>query len=71
LAWAEKNLRSGGIIVGDNVFLRGGVYGNNDTPFSAKQIEVLKSFNSKLADPKFYETCLIPTGEGLLVAIKK
>ena len=71
LNWAEVNVRRGGLIVGDNTFLWGGVY---DEPLRSStgdhQIRVMKEFNSRLADPTKYNSTLIPTVEGLTVAQK-
>lgn len=70
LAWAEKNLRTGGIVIADNVFLRGAVWGE-ESSFSPKQAQVMNQFNKRLMDPQYYESCIIPTSEGLLLALKK
>ncbi len=70
LDWAEKNIRAGGLIIADNVFLSGGVWGEHDHPFSDKQIQIMKDFNLRLADENKYQTCFVPTSEGLSVSIK-
>ncbi|WP_413569325.1 O-methyltransferase [Bdellovibrio sp. HCB117] len=72
LMWAEKNLRSGGLILGDNIFLSGSVWGDATTQkFSEKQIKIMQDFNKRLADPALYESAIVPSYEGLFVAIKK
>lgn len=82
LAWAEANVRAGGLIIADNVFLSGAVFASTDKPetpdsspqkakFSFKQIEVMRAFNRRLADSSLYDSTLVPTPEGLLVAVKK
>ncbi|KYG60523.1 methyltransferase [Bdellovibrio bacteriovorus] len=72
LMWAEKNLRSGGLILGDNIFLSGSVWGDATTQkFSEKQIKIMQDFNKRLADPTLYESAIVPSYEGLFVAIKK
>lgn len=71
LDWAEKNLKQGGLILADNVFAGGGVYGQPDGRFTEKMITVMKEFNRRLADPEKYFSILIPTLEGLFVAVKK
>ncbi len=71
LDWAEKNVRQGGLIIADNIFLGGAVLTGNKATFSKKQIDVMKSFNERLADPKRYRGTIIPTSEGLFVAIKQ
>jgi predicted O-methyltransferase YrrM len=72
LAWAEKNVRRGGLIVADNVFLSGAVWGATTVQkFSEKQIAVLQAFNKRLADASLYDSVVMPTSEGMTVAIKR
>lgn len=72
LAWSEKNVRSGGLIIADNIFLSGAVWGEATTQkFSPKQIKVMQDFNLRLADTSLFESVVVPTYEGLFVAIKK
>ncbi len=72
LLWAEKNLRPGGLVLGDNIFLSGSVWGDPTTQkFSEKQIRILKEFNERLANPELYESAIAPTTEGLFIAVKK
>ena len=70
LDWAEKNVKKGGLILADNIFLGGSVFTGNTAKFSKKQIEVMRDFNQRLADPKNYQSAVIPTGEGLFMALK-
>lgn len=70
LDWAEKNVRKGGLILADNVFLGGSVFTGNAAQFSKKQIEGMKIFNERLANPDRYASSIIPTGEGLFCAVK-
>jgi predicted O-methyltransferase YrrM len=74
---AERLVKKGGLIIADNTLLRNSVSALSlgleipkDIPFSKKQIEVMLMFNQKLADPKKYTSIMIPTGEGLTVAVK-
>lgn len=69
--WAKKNLRVGGLLVADNVFLGGSVWGENNGPFSAKQTQVMQDFNQQLMSDPQYVTAIFPTDEGLLVACKR
>ncbi|QDK36455.1 O-methyltransferase [Bdellovibrio sp. NC01] len=72
LLWAEKNVRRGGLILADNVFLSGSVWGDRSAQkFSDKQVRILQEVNQRLADPNLYEGVIVPTFEGLYVAIKK
>jgi predicted O-methyltransferase YrrM len=71
LDWAERNVRKGGLIVGDNTFLFGALWGESrDHEVSERAIQVMKEFNSRLADTSRYNSVLIPTFEGMTVAQK-
>ena len=73
LEWADQNVRSGGLIVGDNTFLFGNLIkdkSNSNSRVSENQIKVMKNFNESLADPKKYTSVILPTVEGMTVAIK-
>ncbi|MCB0389994.1 MAG: O-methyltransferase [Bdellovibrionales bacterium] len=73
LNWAEENVRPGGFIIGDNTFLFGNVF---EQPIEVaiqandKQIQVMREFNQRLADPTKYNSILIPTSEGMTIAQK-
>lgn len=73
LNWAEINIRSGGLIVGDNSFLFGHVYGQGreDVSVAAKAPEVMRDFNKRLADSSKYYSAILPTNEGMTIAVKK
>ena len=70
--WAEKNLASKGLIVIDNVFLAGAVWGDlSQQKFNEKQISEVRKMNEEiLRHPDFYSS-FIPTSEGLLIAYRK
>ena len=69
LDWAEVNVRKGGIIVGDNTFLFGAFWGEaRERDVNEKKIGVMKEFNTRLSDPKKFNSILIPTTEGMTVA---
>lgn len=72
LTWSERNLRTGGLIIADNVFLSGAVWGEaTQQRFSEKQIRIMQEFNRRLGDPELFDSAIVPTFEGLYVAIKK
>lgn len=73
LSWAKDCLRPGGLIVGDNSFLFGAVYDQKeqDHKMSSKNIQVMKEFNHDLVLSESFETMILPTPEGLTVAVKK
>lgn len=74
LDWAEENLRPGGLIVGDNTLLLGAVMASEDAlpqgvrPATA---QAMRLFNARLANPERYHSTLIPTQEGLTIALKR
>lgn len=71
LNWAEKFVRRGGLIVGDNTFLFGALWGEPRNPnTNEKQILIMKTFNLRLSDSSKYNSILIPTQEGMTVAQK-
>lgn len=71
LDWAEKHVRPGGLIVGDNTFLFGAMYGpSDDREAGPAQIQAMSEFNRRLADPAKYNSIIVPTREGLTVAQK-
>lgn len=70
LDWAEKNLRTGGVLVGDNVLLGGEIGQTEGKIFSKKQIQVMRIFNDRLLNAGKWKSTLIPTSEGLLVSEK-
>jgi predicted O-methyltransferase YrrM len=70
LDWAIAALKPGGLILADNTLLRGVVPDENES-HPSKMIKNLRAFNQRLADPLFFDSILIPTREGLSVAIKK
>lgn len=71
LDWAEKQVKKGGLIVADNTFLFGAVY-QDEVPegIAPTTWKNMKMFNQRLADPEKYCGTLIPTIEGLTVAVK-
>ena len=71
LDWAEKNLRSGGLLVADNTFLFGAVFGEEAQAVSLQARRVMERFNQTLSRSKQWDGALIPTDEGLTVAVKK
>src|SRR5690606_33880526 len=51
LEWAEANVKKSGLIIGDNTFLFGSLFGEGrDSNMGDKQIKVMREFNARLAD---------------------
>ncbi|MES2856083.1 MAG: O-methyltransferase [Bdellovibrionota bacterium] len=71
LDWATRNVRKGGLIIADNTLLGGKVV-ENEKPeeLSNRQYNVMRSFNQKMADSSKYFSTILPTAEGLTVAIR-
>ncbi len=71
LDWAEKNVRKGGLIVADNSFIGGVVFeASPPKDYAPTTWANMRKFNERLADKSKYNATIIPTKEGLSVAIK-
>ena len=73
LKWAAVNLRPGGIVVADNAYLFGKLHlkGSAAGP-DAKAAAAMRETLSLMADASLFTSrCMIPTGEGMAVAVKK
>ena len=72
--WAAKNLRSGGLVVCDNAYLFGQLH-REDLPPSeerAAQAAAMRECLRLLADESLFSSCaMIPTGEGMAVAVRR
>jgi len=72
LDWAEKNVKKGGLIIGDNTYYFGKIHWDLSgiDPSEKPGLSGMQAFNQRLADPEKYESILLPTGEGMTVAKK-
>ncbi len=70
LDWAETSIKKGGLIIGDNTFLFGGVYDSENSSESKNRIKIMQEFNKRLADKEKYNSMLFPTSEGMTIAQK-
>jgi predicted O-methyltransferase YrrM len=68
---SRRILKSGGLIIADNTMLFDQVLVDQDEASRPELWEAMQNFNAKLADQKYFESLIIPTVEGLSVAIKK
>lgn len=71
LDWAERHVRQGGLIVADNTLLFGTVC--EETPpegIAPATWNAMRQFNERLANPRRYFSVMLPTEEGLSVALK-
>lgn len=69
--WAEANVKKGGLIIIDNVFLSGSVWDGPKYKFSEKQIQIMKTMTEAILKNSNFQSTFIPTDEGLLLALKK
>lgn len=69
--WAVSNTKAGGIIIADNVFLAGAVWGDQSLQrFSEKQIQNVNKMNELAFSNPQLRSIILPTTEGLLVCKK-
>ena len=64
-------LRQGGLVLGDNSLLFGAMAGEETAKASQAAIDSMTAFNARLADSAHFTSILIPSEEGLTVAVKK
>lgn len=64
-------LRSGGLVMADNTLLFGALTGQPQTKISDEARQVMQDFNARMANSAELTGIMIPTREGLTVAIKK
>ncbi len=71
LKWAIDNLKVGGMIIGDNTFAFGNIQKNSvaDEALQA-QVTALRQFNRELSQSNRFATTILPTGEGMTIAVK-
>lgn len=67
LSWAERNLRSGGAVVGDNTFGFGKIH---DPSAQDESIAAIREFNLRIAQSGKFRGTILPTEEGLTVGVK-
>lgn len=69
--WSVKNVKTGGVIIADNVFLSGAVWGDETKQrFNEKQIAKVKEMNCSAFQDKNLRSIIIPTEEGMLICKK-
>lgn len=72
--WAAKNVRSGGFVICDNAYLFGNLH-RDDLPAGhedAPKVAPMRAALSLLADETLFSSCaMIPTGEGMAVAVRR
>lgn len=72
LTWAEHHVRKGGLIIGDNTFLSGAVYGQPTTErISPSALNSVHAFNTHMGDQRRFWSTMLPTKEGWTMGIKR
>ena len=71
--WAARNVRSGGLVVGDNAYLFGKLHLKpGQAGGDAAGVPAMRKFLETLADKRLFSSCaMIPTREGLAVGVRK
>jgi caffeoyl-CoA O-methyltransferase len=70
LAWAESNLRLGGVFLADNAFGFGHVHEPAPVGEDAASMEALRRFAVRLAQGGRFAATMLPTAEGLAFGVK-
>jgi caffeoyl-CoA O-methyltransferase len=70
LAWAEEQLRVGGLLLGDNAFAFGHVHDEGWQGEDAGAVAPLRRFAERLARGGRFRATMLPTAEGLAMGVK-
>lgn len=71
LAWALENLRVGGVVIGDNTFAWGDIHRAAELPAArAADVGGIREFNRMVAENPRWRATILPTAEGMTVAVK-
>lgn len=68
--WAEANLNSGGLIIGDNTFAFGRIADKDLNAGDRPSVDALRSFNTMAGQNKVFRSTILPTNEGMTLAVK-
>ena len=73
LDFAGKNLRPGGLAAADNAFLFSAVYGGEmkGERHTQSTLDKMRRCNQRMSSSKLWEGAVIPTNDGLAVAVRK
>lgn len=71
LRWATDHLRLGGVIIAENTFAHGRIQSHDySDDRDRKEIEGLREFNRLISDSGRFRATILPTEEGMTVAVK-
>lgn len=68
--WAAKHLRVGGVVLADNTFAFGYIADDSKAGEEKPRVVALRQFNETVANDKRFRATILPTGEGLTMAVK-
>lgn len=71
LKWAARNLVPGGVLVADNTFAWGYILAATPPDEILSDVQAIRIFNYVLGRSPQFCTTILPTAEGLTVAVKK
>jgi predicted O-methyltransferase YrrM len=71
LDWAAEHLRPGGLLVADNTLLFGTVAEEEPPKGKRAMWQAMRAFNQRLADDPIWQSIMLPTKEGLTLAMKQ
>lgn len=71
LKWAAKNLRSGGLLIADNTFAWGYIADLELPEEIAQDVKGLRKFNYVVANSPLFLTTMLPTHDGMTVALRR
>lgn len=70
LTWAEKHVRKGGLVIADNTFLGGSMWGKEQENYSKTQTTAMMEFHERFSDPKNFKSIIYPSHDGIAVGVK-
>jgi predicted O-methyltransferase YrrM len=70
LAWAEKNVRKGGLVIADNTILGGSVWSTPKDQDSEKRVKNMMEFHKQFSDPKKFRSTIYASFDGIAVGVK-
>lgn len=69
LRYAKDHVTSGGLIIGDNTFMKNSVFSDaGETKVDPQLTEAMRLFNREMFSDSRFVSCIFPTTEGLTVA---
>lgn len=72
LNWAAEHLRPGGLFIADDVFLKGAVFDDREVArVRPSTRQRMRDFNETVAQSSAFDATILPTPNGLLVAVKE